>query len=463
MAPPRPPFNKNDGTRHDARPDRKARPRPKSVVARNRPAAAPPLPPAAPAGSGTRAVGGLQTPERIAKVLARAGIASRREAEVFIAEGRVSVNGVVLTTPAFTVTPADQIMVDGQPLAAPEMTRLWLFHKPTGLVTTHKDPQGRPTVFAALPQEMPRVISVGRLDLTSEGLLLLTNDGELARTLELPKTGLERTYRARAFGRVTQSQLDTLAEGITVEGVEYGPIIANLEKSDTSNVWIEVKLNEGRNREVRKVLAALDLTVNRLIRTQYGPFKLQDLPQGALIELPMKDLRKQLGPLMPAQTAGAVVPKPVAAPAPIPEELPKKKAKRLTGGRGGPRPTLDVLAEEDLIQAERGGKARRGAKPPFAGKQDSRAAPTGRKAAAPRGGRDSWQEGPTRPDVARGPDPWEMSGSMAAAGKSGGRSDGRGAGRDRPQPAVRRGRPSSPLRPGQNRAKPSTTRPKPTR
>ncbi|MCU0881837.1 MAG: pseudouridine synthase [Hyphomonadaceae bacterium] len=353
-----------------AAPERKQRARPKSVVPRNhRVTPAPefkPQPPA-PVASGIRSTRGDQTPERIAKVLARAGIASRREAEAIIAEGRVAVNGSVLTTPAFTVTPADMITVDGAPLSAPEMTRLWLFHKPDGLVTTHKDPQGRPTVFDSLPAEMPRVISVGRLDLTSEGLLLLTNDGALARTLELPKTGLERTYRARAFGRVTQAALDRLAEGITVEGVEYGPIVANLEKSDASNVWIEVRLTEGRNREVRKVLAALDLTVNRLIRTQYGPFKLAGLPPGGLEELPMKDLRKALGPLMPAQTAGAVVPKPVVAPVDL-EALPKKKARKLTGGRGGPRHMMDVLEEEDLIARERSGsragdKARGGRAP----------------------------------------------------------------------------------------------------
>jgi 23S rRNA pseudouridine2605 synthase len=335
--------------------------RPKSVVPRTlnpAPIVKARPEPAAPVASGIRSTKGDQTPERIAKVLARAGIASRREAETIIAEGRVAVNGAVLTTPAFTVTPADMITVDGAPLSAPEMTRLWLFHKPDGLVTTHKDPQGRPTVFDALPPEMPRVISVGRLDLTSEGLLLLTNDGALARTLELPKTGLERTYRARAFGRVTQAALDTLAEGITVDGVEYGPIVANLEKSDASNVWIEVRLTEGRNREVRKVLAALDLTVNRLIRTHYGPFKLMGLPPGGLEEMPMKDLRKALGPLMPVQTAGAVVPKPVVVPVDD-TVLPKKKAKRLTGGRGGPRRTMDVLEEEDLINKERG-PARRG-------------------------------------------------------------------------------------------------------
>jgi 23S rRNA pseudouridine2605 synthase len=308
------------------------------------------------AASGVRAPTGDQTPERIAKVLARAGIASRREAEAMIAEGRVSVNGTVLTTPALTVTPADMIVVDGTPLAAPEMTRLWLFHKPDGLVTTHRDPQGRPTVFESMPPEMPRVISVGRLDLTSEGLLLLTNDGALARTLELPKTGLERTYRARAHGWVTQAKLDTLALGVTVDGVEYGPIVANLEKSDSSNVWIEVKLTEGRNREVRKVLASIGLTVNRLIRTHYGPFKLADLPPSGLEELPMKELRKILGPLMPAQTAGAVMPAPVVVP--IDESaLPKKKVKRLTGGRGsGGKARMDFLQEEDAIARERATK-----------------------------------------------------------------------------------------------------------
>ena len=217
--------------------------------------------------------------ERIAKALARAGICSRRDAERLIADGRVSVNGKLLDTPAFKVTAQDDIRVDGKPIAAAEATRLWRYHKPPGLVTTHRDPQGRPTVFAHLPAGLPRVISIGRLDLTSEGLLLLTNDGALARTLELPSTGWKRRYRARAFGRIAQGELDQLKDGITVDGMRYGPIEAKLERPG-ANSWIAVSIAEGKNREVRRVLEAIGLKVNRLIRTSYGPFELGKLEPG---------------------------------------------------------------------------------------------------------------------------------------------------------------------------------------
>lgn len=220
---------------------------------------------------------------------------SRRDAERLIGEGRVKVNGKVLDTPAFKVTAADKVMVDGRPVGAAEPTRMWRYHKPSGLVTTHRDPAGRPTVFQNLPATMPRVISVGRLDLTSEGLLLLTNDGELARRLELPANGWLRRYRARAFGRVEQSELDTLRDGITVDGVRYGPIEAKLERGGGANTWITVSLSEGKNREVRRVLDALGLKVNRLIRTSYGPFQLGTLEPGAVEEIPRKVLKEQLG------------------------------------------------------------------------------------------------------------------------------------------------------------------------
>lgn len=220
---------------------------------------------------------------------------SRRDAERLIGEGRVKVNGKVLDTPAFKVTAADKVMVDGRPVGAAEPTRMWRYHKPSGLVTTHRDPAGRPTVFQNLPAAMPRVISVGRLDLTSEGLLLLTNDGELARRLELPANGWLRRYRARAFGRVEQSELDTLRDGITVDGVRYGPIEAKLERGGGANTWITVSLSEGKNREVRRVLDALGLKVNRLIRTSYGPFQLGTLEPGAVEEIPRKVLKEQLG------------------------------------------------------------------------------------------------------------------------------------------------------------------------
>lgn len=220
---------------------------------------------------------------------------SRRDAERLIADGRVKLNGKVLDTPAVKVTAADKLLVDGRPIGAPEPTRLWRYHKPTGLVTTHNDPAGRATVFQHLPADLPRVISVGRLDLTSEGLLLLTNDGELARRLELPSNGWVRRYRARAFGRVTQEELDRLKDGITVDGVRYGSIDAKLERGGASNAWITVSITEGKNREVRRVLDALGLKVNRLIRTSYGPFQLGALEIGAVDEVPRKVLKEQLG------------------------------------------------------------------------------------------------------------------------------------------------------------------------
>lgn len=220
---------------------------------------------------------------------------SRRDAEKLIAEGRVKLNGMVLDTPAVKVTAADKVMVDGRPIGAAEPSRMWRYHKPSGLVTTHRDPAGRPTVFQHLPPNMPRVISVGRLDLTSEGLLLLTNDGELARRLELPANGWLRRYRARAFGRVEQAELDTLRDGITVDGVRYGSIDAKLERGGASNAWITMSLTEGKNREVRRVLDALGLKVNRLIRTSYGPFQLGTLEPGAVEEIPRKVLKEQLG------------------------------------------------------------------------------------------------------------------------------------------------------------------------
>lgn len=233
--------------------------------------------------------------ERIAKFLARAGVCSRRDAERLIEDGRVKLNGKVLDTPAVKVTSADIVLVDGRQVGAPEATRMWLYHKPTGLVTTHRDPAGRPTVFQNLPENMPRVISVGRLDLTSEGLLLLTNDGELARKLELPANGWLRRYRARAFGRVSQEELDTLKDGITVDGIRYGSIDAKLERGSGANAWITVSITEGKNREVRRVLDALGLKVNRLIRTSYGPFQLGTLPPGAVEEVPRRVLKEQLG------------------------------------------------------------------------------------------------------------------------------------------------------------------------
>lgn len=229
-----------------------------------------------------------QAGERIAKVLARAGVASRREVERLIEAGRVSLNGERLTSPAVKVLASDRVTLDGRPVRAAEPTRLFRYHKPPGLVTTHRDPQGRPTVFEALPKGLPRLISVGRLDLNSEGLLLLTNDGDLARRLELPSSGLVRRYRARARGHVDEARLARLVDGITVDGVRYGPIEAELEGGHDggANSWLVLSLSEGKNREVRKVLEALGLTVNRLIRVSYGPYELGTLERGDVQELP---------------------------------------------------------------------------------------------------------------------------------------------------------------------------------
>jgi 23S rRNA pseudouridine2605 synthase len=238
--------------------------------------------------------------ERIAKRLARAGLCSRRDAERWIADGRVAVDGRTLDTPAVTVDDASVITVDGKPLPAPEPPRLFRYHKPRGLLTTHRDPERRPTLFERLPEGLPRLIAVGRLDLDSEGLLLLTNDGELARALELPATGWLRRYRVRAFGRVEPARLATLAKGITIDGVHYGAIEATLDRtpldrSGGANQWLGLGLREGKNREVRRVLEHLGLSVNRLIRTGYGPFQLGTLARGAIEEVPRGLLRDQLG------------------------------------------------------------------------------------------------------------------------------------------------------------------------
>lgn len=232
--------------------------------------------------------------ERIAKIMARAGLCSRRDAERWIADGRVRVNGDTIDSPALNIRAQDRVEVDGKPLNAAEATRLFLYHKPAGLITTARDEQGRETVFDALPPGLPRVISVGRLDLTTEGLLLLTNDGALSRYMELPATGWERTYRVRAFGSVTQDALDELQNGLTVDGVHYGRIDAELESQRGGNVWVRFTICEGKNREVRRVMEALGLRVNRLIRVSYGPFALSDLPVGAVEEISSKAMRRAI-------------------------------------------------------------------------------------------------------------------------------------------------------------------------
>ncbi|HEX8193290.1 MAG TPA: pseudouridine synthase [Allosphingosinicella sp.] len=282
--------------RRDARPQRPVRSRPgeapaarEARPARPRAAAAAAPAPAKPrAAQAERAAAG--EPQRIAKLLARAGIASRREIERMIEEGRVAIGGKVLETPATIVTSLHGVTVDGRPVAAPEATRLFRFHKPAGFLTAERDPGGRPTIYDRLPKGLPRVMPVGRLDMNTEGLLLLTTDGGLKRQLELPATGVERTYRARTFGEITQETLETLIEGIEIEGIRYGPIDANLERRTGRNQWIELKLREGKNREVRRVLEHLGLQVSRLIRTAYGSFYLGDLPPGAVDEVRQHEL-----------------------------------------------------------------------------------------------------------------------------------------------------------------------------
>jgi 23S rRNA pseudouridine2605 synthase len=242
--------------------------------------------------------------ERVAKVIARAGLCSRREAEQWITEGRVSGNGAVIASPALNVRATDGIVVDGAPLPQRERTRLFLYYKPRGLVTTNSDPEGRPTIFGALPKNFPRLISVGRLDLNTEGLLLLTNDGGLARVLELPETGWLRRYRVRAHGRVTQPELDALRNGVEIAGVRYGAIEATLDREQGANIWLTFAIREGKNREVRNVLEHLGLQVNRLIRISYGPFQLAEMREGAVEEVRTRMLRDQLGERI-AALAGA--------------------------------------------------------------------------------------------------------------------------------------------------------------
>ena len=247
--------------------------------------------------------------ERIAKRLARAGLCSRREAERLIADGRVAVDGKTLDSPAVLVTQSSRVTVDGRPVGAPERTRLWRYHKPRGVLTTERDPQGRPTIFDRLPAGLPRLISVGRLDFNSEGLLLLTNDGELARRLELPATGWTRRYRVRVFGKPDAGRLKELEAGASVAGVEYGPIFAAVDRVRGDNAWLTVALREGKNREVRRVMEDLALNVNRMIRIGFGPFELGGLAKGALKEVPRNVLAERLGDALmpqagtPAKTA----------------------------------------------------------------------------------------------------------------------------------------------------------------
>jgi len=320
--------------------------------------------------------------ERIAKVLARAGLASRREAEQMVVQGRVAVNGRIINSPALDVTANDAVSVDGKPLPPRERTRLFLYHKLRGLMTTHADPEGRPTVFDNLPEGLPRLISVGRLDFNTEGLLLLTNDGGLARALELPETGWLRRYRVRAHGEVTQAQLDQLKEGIEVDGVKYGPIDATLERDQGANVWLVFAIREGKNREVRNVLSHLGLEVNRLIRISYGPFQLGELAEGEVEEVKTRVLREQLGEKVIAR-AGAdfALPEQRAADGEVEAPRGKKPFKpsgksALVSDRKGRRVLVQHTGSEEA--RERNEREARGFGPPrrpkrgYHGKRDFR-------------------------------------------------------------------------------------------
>jgi len=324
-----------------------------------------------------------QEPERIAKVMARAGVASRRDSEALIAEGRVSVNGKIIESPALDIGPNDVVLVDGEPLPARERTRLWFYHKPRGLVTTNHDPEGRPTVFDALPEDLPRVLSVGRLDINTEGLLLLTNDGGLARMLELPETGWLRRYRVRAFGQVNQGQLDTLKGGVTIDGVQYGPVLAQFEREQGSNTWLTVDLREGKNREVKTLLEHLGLQVNRLIRVSFGPFQLGDLPEGEAEEVRSKVLKDQLGTELMAK-AGVDFDSPRRDEGPAAERP----------ARGRPAPAGDDR-QRRRPREEQAEEARplRGEKPWTRGVwRDAEAEPQRERKAAPRRGADPKEE-----------------------------------------------------------------------
>ncbi|AVX05307.1 23S rRNA pseudouridine synthase [Maritalea myrionectae] len=284
-----------------------------------------------------------QTGDRIAKVMARAGLCSRRAAEVWIADGRVAINGKTIDSPAVNVTAKDRVLVDGKPLGEREATRVWLYHKPAGLVVSESDPEGRPTVFEAFDKAgLPRVMTVGRLDINTEGLLLLTNEGGLKRVLELPATGWARRYRVRAYGRITQEKLDELKDGVTIDKVHYGPIEAQLERQQGSNVWLIVSLREGKNREVKNVLTAFGLDVNRLIRLSYGPFQLNELKPGEIQAVKTRVLKDQLGQKL-ADQAGVDFDGPIVPVVPKAEKAEAKTERfgRARGRTGEPRKPAD--------------------------------------------------------------------------------------------------------------------------
>ncbi len=354
------PFQKRQGGERtfrpraegDARPPRRDGDKPFRKREDNRPARAPQEPAVAAAD-----VKPNDDAQRIAKVMARAGLCSRRDAELWIEAGRVMVNGVVLTGPALNVKPDDVILVDGKPLAERERTRLFLFHKPRGYVTTDRDPEGRQTIFEAMPEGLPRVVTVGRLDINTEGLLLLTNDGGLARILELPSTGWLRRYRVRAKGTTNQAVLDELRKGVAIDGIEYAGIEAALDREQGANVWLTMGLREGKNREVKRVLEHIGLEVNRLIRISFGPFQLLDLVEGAVEEVPTRILRDQLGPALAAE-AGVDFDGPVMVEEPRSERIAARPAGR-TGRDSRPaRPPGRGDRDDRPQRSERGGDRR---------------------------------------------------------------------------------------------------------
>jgi 23S rRNA pseudouridine2605 synthase len=335
------------------------------------------------------------TGERVAKVIARSGLCSRREAEALISDKRVSVNGAIIESAALDILPSDKVLVDGRPLSPREPPRLWRYHKPKGRVTTHKDPEGRPTVFEALPEGLPRLISVGRLDFNTEGLLLLTNDGDLARHLELPATGWTRRYRVRAFGEVNEAQLQDLAGGLTVSGMTYGPIEASLEREQGGNVWLSVSIREGKNREVRRILEHLGLTVNRLIRVSFGPFMLGDLETGQIEEVKTAVLKDQLGPrlsrqlgvkrepvreerrLLPARGKPAHLRREPAVRAREDKQTPGArplKRRRILEEGGTEAPKIEFVAESRPRRGRSGPDAAPGRKPRFESRKPDREA-----------------------------------------------------------------------------------------
>jgi 23S rRNA pseudouridine2605 synthase len=341
--------------------------------------------------------------ERIAKVIARAGIASRRDAEAMIAEGRVTLNGETLTSPAVNVGAEDRITIDGEPLPSRERTRLWLFHKPRGLVTTARDPEGRSTVFDSLPEEMPRVVAIGRLDINTEGLLLLTNDGGLAKVIAHPETGWTRRYRARAHGEVTQADLDKLKKGVTVDEMEYGPIDATLDRVQGDNVWITLALKEGKNREVKRVLEHLGLQVNRLLRLSFGPFQLGDLDSGLVEEVRTRVLKDQLGQTL-AEQAGVDFESPVREPiAPFGKpEKPGAPPKRGTSERM-PRPRT-ARFESEREERPRGRRLDDRERGPARDERRARPEPRMKPHTVWRADEEEGDEAPRRPHPRR-PDP----------------------------------------------------------